>query len=282
MTAEPASPTEAASRGQAIAFAVFGLALGVLLIAGKDHLYRIQGGVSNVAELLPFGYAYAAGMVAAFNPCGILLVPSLIAYYLGTNDEEEASWWDRAGRALVFGVIASLGFVILFAAVGLVVVAGGRALGTMFPFGGLAIGLALGLLGVWMLATDRSVGIASASRAMARAKIEGNPLSIFGFGLAYGIASLACTLPVFLIVVGSALTASGPLQALAQFISYATGMGTMLTLVVVAAALFRGLVTRSIRGAMPYMHRIGASMLLGASIFIIQYWLGPSGLLGGR
>ena len=111
---------------------------------------------------------------------------------------------------------------------------------------------------------------------MARARIEANPVSIFGFGVAYGIASLACTLPVFLIVVGSALTASGPVPALAQFISYATGMGTMLTLVVVAAALFRGLVTRSIRGAMPYMHRIGASMLLGAGIFIVQYSTGAS------
>src|SRR4051812_31560273 len=109
--------------GQAIGFGLLGLGLGLAMIGAKDQLYRVQGGVSTVAELLPFGYAYAAGMVAAFNPCGILLVPSLVAYYLGTDyDVSEATWWDRVGRALVFGVIASLGFVILFAAVGLLFV----------------------------------------------------------------------------------------------------------------------------------------------------------------
>ncbi len=263
----------------ALAFGLLGVFLGVALIVAKEQLYRLQGGVSGIAELLPFGYAYAAGMVAAFNPCGILLVPSLVAYYLGSEEPPDATWWDRAGKALVFGVTASLGFVVLFAIVGLIFVVGGRTLGSSFPIGGLTIGAALAALGLWMLVTDRSLGIASASRAMGYASVDANPVSLFVFGIAYGVASLACTLPVFLVVVAGALAAAGPVQTMAQFISYATGMGTMLTIVVLGAAFFRGLVTRSIRGAMPYMHRVGAAMLLGAGVFIIHYWLGPSGLL---
>jgi cytochrome c-type biogenesis protein len=281
MSAEPRPALSAPRIGQAVAFGLLGLGLGLAMIGAKDQLYRVQGGVSSVAELLPFGYAYAAGMVAAFNPCGILLVPSLVAYYLGTDDDEvEATWWDRVGRALVFGVIASLGFVILFAGVGLLFVATGRAIGSSFPIGGLAIGVALAALGGWMLVTESSLGIASASRAMGHVRVEARPLSLLLFGVAYGVASLACTLPVFLVVVGSAVMAREPVLALAQFISYATGMGTMLTIVVVGAALFRSMVTRSIRDAMPYVQRVSASMLLGAGIFIIHYWLGPSGLVG--
>jgi cytochrome c biogenesis protein CcdA len=263
-----------------ILYALLGIAVGIGLITAKEHLYRMQGGVSHLAELLPFGYAYAAGMVAAFNPCGILLVPSLVAYYLGSDDDAQPGWLPRAGKALTFGVSASLGFVVLFAAVGLLFAVTGRALAAAFPIGGLTIGVGLALLGLWMLLADRSLGIASASRAMGQARFNANPGSLFVFGIAYGVASLACTLPIFLVVAASALATNAPILAVAQFVSYATGMGTMLTVVIMGAAFFRGLVTRSIRGAMPIMHRLSAAMLLGAGIFIVHYWLGPSGLLG--
>src|SRR5256885_10683764 len=118
MTVETRAAQSAPRIGQAIAFGLLGLGLGVAMIAAKDELYLVQGGVSNVAELLPFGYAFAAGMVAAFNPCGILLVPSLVAYYLSA-DAPPSSLGGRSTRALGFGVAATCGFVVLFAAAGL-------------------------------------------------------------------------------------------------------------------------------------------------------------------
>jgi cytochrome c-type biogenesis protein len=263
-----------------LSFGILGAFLGLALIAAREQLYQLQGGVSGIAELLPFGQAYAAGMVAAFNPCGILLVPSLVAYYLGADEAPQSSWLDRAGKAVVFGVTASFGFVVLFGAVGLVFAVSGRFFGSSFAIGGLAIGVGLLLLGGWMLVTDRSLGIASASRAMGWARPTTTPTSVFVFGVAYGVASLACTLPVFLVVVANALSAGGPIRTIAQFVSYATGMGSMLTLVVLAAAFFRGLVVRCIRGALPFMHRTGAAMLVAAGVFIIHYWLGSSRLFG--
>src|SRR6266545_921464 len=129
MATNPGVSRTTSHPGQALAFGLAGVGLGLAMIAAKDSIYQVQGGVSNLAEFLPFGYAYAAGMVAAFNPCGILLVPSLVAYYLGSDEVAGSGWWSRASRALVFGVSASLGFVALFGGVGLILVVGGRALG---------------------------------------------------------------------------------------------------------------------------------------------------------
>jgi cytochrome c-type biogenesis protein len=274
--------TLAPARGQAreaIVFAVVGVALGLLLITAKEQLYAIQGGVSEVANVLPFGYAFGAGMLAAVNPCGVLLMPSLVAYYLGSAGVAQDDWVTRGWRAFLFGLMATLGFVVLFALVGLAFAVtrqllGANSLGSFFRYGGFAVGLGLAALGLWMIASGRTFGPASASRAMGYVQLRRDAGSLFLFGIAYGVASLACTLPVFLVVVSTASFGAPNLASSAtQFLAYALGMGTMLTAVIVAAAFFSGAVTHVLKRVVPYLHRAGAAMLLGAGIYIVYYWL---------
>src|SRR5579884_3903029 len=66
-------------------FVVLGVGLGGLLIAAGNRVYIVQGGMAEIASLLPLGYAFGAGMVATVNPCGVLLLPSLVAYYLSSG-----------------------------------------------------------------------------------------------------------------------------------------------------------------------------------------------------
>jgi cytochrome c biogenesis protein CcdA len=274
-----AAAAERRSLLQAIVYVSLGIGLGLVLIALKGSLYGIQGSVTTIAQAFPFGYAYAAGMVAAVNPCGILLVPSLVAYYLGSEEAPTLGWTYRAVRALLLGGAATLGFVVLFAVVGSVLGGGGMALGRYFPYAGLAIGVVFAVLGVWMIVTNSALGVASASRAMGIARPQGDVRSMFVFGIGYGVASLACTLPVFLVVVGTAFLAGGILEATTYFVSYALGMGTMLTAVICGAAFFRSAVTRGLHRIVPHIHRVAAALLLAAGIFIVVYWLSPAGLL---
>ena len=256
-----------------VAYVGLGIALGAVLIFSRSAVYRIEGGMTDIASFLPLGYAFAAGMVATVNPCGVLLLPSLVAYYLGQNQGTSAAAAWRAGRALLLGVMATVGFVILFGLVGAIVGLGGRAIGAAFPIGSLVVGAALTGLGVWLSATGREVGLLAASRSMGYVRLSGDLSSMLVFGVAYGVASLACTLPVFLVVVGSALAAGGMLAASLQFISYALGMGLVLTVVILAAAFFQSFVQRSIGRIAPQVHRVSAAFLIGAGLFLIDYWL---------
>ena len=262
-----------------LVFVTLGIALGGTLIALGNAIYSVQGGVSTVAAMLPFGYAFGAGMVATVNPCGVLLLPSLVAFYLGRDDEAGLSAAQRAGKALVLGAMATLGFVTVFGIVGLVIGAGGRALVSTFPIGGLAVGVLLAGLGAWLAISGRGFGILAASRAMGHVQLAGDLRSLFVFGVAYAVTSLACTLPIFLVVAGSALTAGGPIAAAGQFVSYALGMGMILTTVILGAAFFQAAVQRSLRRLVPYVHRLSAAFLLGAGLFIVYYWLTTGGLL---
>jgi cytochrome c biogenesis protein CcdA len=254
-----------------LAYLALGVGLAVLLITGGSAVYRVQGGVSEIAPLLPFGYAYAAGMVAAVNPCGVLFLPSLAAYYVGGPDRRGAPWWARSASAVAMGLVATAGFLVLFMGAGLVFAVGGRALGAYFPVGGILAGATLAILGVWAILRNQPIGLVQASRAFTLLDVQ-RGRSILGLGIGYGVASLACTLPVFLAVVGTSL-AGGGVHAASQFLGYSLGMGTIVTLVLLATAFLDQALTHLLRAVVPYVHGVGAAFLFAAGIYIVAYWL---------
>ena len=233
----------------------------------------IETAMTAIASLLPFGYAFGAGMVASVNPCGFLMLPAFGTYYLGTDDPafEQSPVYLRLLRAIMFGGIATLGFIVLFGSIGAVLALGGQGLTTLFPWGGLVVGIALTITGIWLLVSGESFGIFAAGRI--QAPMGGGIGNAFLFGIAYGIVSLSCTLPIFLVVVGTALTSGGFAYAVTQFVSYSLGMGLVLVIATISVALFRGALTAKLRAMLPYVHRIGAIFLLGAGLYLIYYWV---------
>jgi cytochrome c biogenesis protein CcdA len=252
---------------------VVALLVSIVLVRGS-----LEEAVSNLASLLPVGYAFAAGMVASVNPCGALMLPSYVFFQLGATDETDARTGERILKALRLAIAATAGFAVIFGLVGVVVSVGGRWLTDLFPWAGLIIGLAMAGLGVWLLISHRSVGILAASRVSVAP--ERSLSNVFLFGIAYAISSLSCTLPIFLVVVGSALTAGDWMTSLAQFMGYALGMGAVITVVTVGTSLFRQAVERWLRRVMPYVHRVSALFLIGAGVYLVYYWVFEAGLLG--
>ena len=241
-----------------------------LMISLRDG---VEAAVANVAGWLPVGYAFAAGMVASVNPCGFLMLPTYLSYHLGTQEE---GYYDqpvgrRLLKALALGLVATAGFLVILAAVGMIIAAGGQWLIRVFPLAGVAIGAAMALLGVWLLVTRRTLGIMAASRVTVSP--QRNLRNVFLFGIAYATGSLSCTLPIFLVVVGSSLASEGLLNSFVQFIGYGLGMGAILIAVTIGAALFQGTVARGLRSAMPYVHRMSALFLAGAGAYLVYYWL---------
>jgi len=253
--------------------------VGILLL-----LFSLRDGaemaMDRLPSLLPVGYAFGAGMVASVNPCGFFLLPSYISYHLGAEEAgfHESPAAGRVLKALLLGGVATIGFVVVFAIVGSLISAGGRWLISIFPYAGLSIGVGMAILGLWLLATRRTMGIMAASRVTITPRR--NLWNVFLFGIVYATGSLSCTLPIFLVVVGSVLAGGqGLLTGFGEFVSYALGMGAILIAVTLGAALFRGAVARWLRGAIPYVHRASALFLLGAGIYLIYYWLFEGGLL---
>jgi cytochrome c-type biogenesis protein len=244
--------------------------LFILLLSVRDST---EAAVANVAGLLPLGFAFAAGMVASVNPCGFFMLPAYISYHLGTEEDGfyKQSTSRRLSKGLLLGGVTTLGFLVVFAAVGGVISAGGQWLVRVFPYAGVAIGVVMIFVGLYLVITHRTLGIMAASRVTVSP--QRNLRNVFMYGIVYAIGSLSCTLPIFLVVVGSSLTSQGLLGSLSQFIGYALGMGTILVAVTLGAALFQGTVARALRKALPYVHRTSALFMVGAGAYLIYYWV---------
>lgn len=230
--------------------------------------------LSGLAAVLPLGYAFGAGMIAAVNPCGFAMLPAYLSIYLGVDDgTAQPNSLRRLGRAVLVGATVSSGFVLLFAVAGLIISAGGYLLINAMPWLGALMGVVMIGLGLLLL-LGRTFSPAAFDRVAASLSTspERSIRGFFLFGLAYGIASLGCTLPVFLVAVGGALTGGGPVHGLVQFVSYSLGMATIIVSLTVALSLFKAGLVGLLRRAMPYVHSAAAVLLLLAGFWIVLYW----------
>lgn len=227
---------------------------------------------------IPIAYAFSAGMVATINPCGFAMLPTYMAYQLGLADESRSTV-SRVAHGTYMGLMATMGFVVLFGAVGLVITAGGRVVIRFFPYWGLGVGVGVLLLGLYLLVSRRHLGLTPLSRVQGPQTIRG-ARGFFLFGIAYALCSLSCTLPIFLVVVGSALAAKGFLPGMVQFVSYGVGMGAVLIALTWSVVFFKTAVSQASRAFMPYVERIGALALVATGSYLVYYWtLGTGGKL---
>lgn len=237
--------------------------------------------LGGIAGALPLGYAFGAGMVAAVNPCGFALLPAFLGLYLGATEGSDASRSRHLVRAVWIGLMVTASFVALFGVTGLIIGAVTSAITGVFPWVGLIVGIALVLAGgVQLSGGEIAAGIGG--RLAGRLGTQARRTSTRGYlayGLAYGLASLGCTLPIFLTVVGSTLTTGGLLAATGQFVLYALGMGFVLTLLTLGTALFKYAAMRAVRRVVRWVHPLSALLLLLAGTYLIYYWLTLGGLL---
>jgi cytochrome c-type biogenesis protein len=219
---------------------------------------------------LNLAFAFTAGMLATVNPCGWAMLPSFVAYYLGSRQAgyDEQPFVTRMWDGLLLGLLVTAGFLVVFGGAGIAISSGLRVIVQWMPLVALLVGVALTFLGVWLLAGKPLPFSLPALNVDLQSH---NPKTAFLIGIAYALASLGCTLPVFLVVIGTSLTAAGVTGNAVMSFSYAAGMAVVFMAVSLSAALVKGAVTESLRGVLPYVHRIGAVMLILAGLYLIWY-----------
>lgn len=218
--------------------------------------------------------AFGAGLLATVNPCGFALLPGFLSFYLGGSEAEgaSASTLARAREGFVVGLILSGAFSAVFVVTGLVVSAGLRSVLTAVPWVALGIGLLLIALGGAMLA-GRRVSLLSTTRLQPGVEQRTGYARVAAFGVAYALASLSCTLAIFLIVVGQALRVSGVVETLIVFGAYAAGSASVLLALSVSAALAQGWLARGVRRLVPLVNRLAGVLLLLSGLYLVAYWL---------
>lgn len=239
---------------------------------------RVTGLVRSTGDGLGFGTAFVAGAIAAFNPCGFALLPAYLGLYLG-----EAGVVTEAGtarrrsvaRALWVSFIMSLAFGVVFGVVGAAIALVATAAIGVLPWLGLSAGAALVVGGAAVLSGWHPVTTSGATLAD-RLGAEAGRRGVRGyaaFGVAYGLASLSCTLPVVFAVVGAGAGSTGAATAALRLVSLAAGVAFVLAAITVVAGVFGTTALRAWRRLGAIVEVAGGVVLLLAGAYTLYYWL---------
>ncbi|MGH3545909.1 MAG: cytochrome c biogenesis CcdA family protein, partial [Mycobacteriales bacterium] len=143
--------------------------------------------------------ALSAGALAAVNPCGFAMLPAYLALVVSGEARSRAV---RVGRALAAAAAMTVGFVVVFGLFGLVISPLAASVQRHLPVITVFIGVVLLVAGVAMLAGKQLPTPLRAPSGGAPTRRLG---SMFGYGVAFAIASLSCTIGPFLAVSVTAL-----------------------------------------------------------------------------
>ena len=217
---------------------------------------------------------FAAGLIAAFNPCGFAMLPTYLTCFLGL-DEENGSLARSILRGAKVGLALTLGFVTVFGFFGILLEvilsdsARGAVLDQIWIITGLSgifvLGLGLAMLrGYQPVLNIPKLQMGTGSREVS---------SMYLFGISYGSVSLGCTFGPFIFAVSGTLTLEDAPQyaAIATFVAYAVGMGAVILFLTMALAAGRQGVATKMRSLLPRINMISGGLLVIAGIYLLSY-----------
>lgn len=210
--------------------------------------------------------AALAGMVATVNPCGFAMLPAYLALVVHGDDGRDRA--GAIGRALAAAAVMTAGFVVVFGVFGVVVAPVAASVQRYLPFVTVVIGAVLVVTGV-LLVAGKTVAV------MLPKPTKGAPTrrlgSMFGYGVAYAIASLSCTIGPFLAVVGTALGGADVVEGVVAFLAYALGMGLVVGVLAVAATMADNTVATRAKALLPHISRVGGVLLVLVGAYVAYY-----------
>lgn len=215
-------------------------------------------------------YAFALGMVALLNPCGFALLPAYLGFFLGLEDQQ-TSRIGAMNRAQLVGLALSAGFLAVFGAIGLVLAGFYSSIQPVLPWLTMVMGVGLVILGIAMLrGFDLTVALPKFSGGTGNRSLP----SMFIFGVSYALASLSCTIGLFLSVVGTSSSSRSFIERLGGFVSYGLGMGLLATALTLGVAFGKRELVGQFRQLMPKINLISAVVLVivGAYVVIYGWW----------
>jgi cytochrome c biogenesis protein CcdA len=212
------------------------------------------------------------------NPCGFVLLPTYLMYFLGIEATRSDSERATVRRALLVGAAVTAGFIAVFVVVGGVTKwSTGWVLENAKYITGLA-GVAFVVLGVAMLFGFK---LPLATPTLDASQRDTTVRSMFVYGVVYATVSLSCTLTLFTPMlfergsVGAGVVNGG---------AFALGMGLLVTALTVALAVANSALLRVLRTAMQHVQLLAGAFVLLSGVYLLYYfWVvdvsGESGAL---
>lgn len=231
-----------------------------------------------------FTWGLSGGIASFFSPCALPMLPAYLSYYLSagstsTPNDAVGSGIEADGggsvvtslrRGVLFGGLASLGMLSVFAVTAAIAGVLGDMLTRLIPVFIPIVGVIVLGLGVLMLVNRASF----LSRSVQLPEWgDASPKQFFTFGLLFAGAALGCTAPVFFGITLTALSTGGIAGAVTVLTGYAGGMIGLFVVMTALVAVAKDETARRIQSLIPYIERASAVLLIGAGLYMLNYYV---------
>ena len=215
-----------------------------------------------------FAYSFILGVLAAVNPCGFVLLPTYLIFFLGTREEADLTASERMRRALVVSSGISIGFLAIFFVIGVVSRLLTQWVELNAKYASLAIGIVLVIGGARMLT--------GWTPKFATPQIGGVQTKTFRatviYGVAYAVASIGCTIGFLTTAVFGSIALHGFISGVFSILLYGLGMAMLVTALTVSLAFAKTGIVTIIKNRLHIIQRLGAIFVTLTGIYLVLYW----------
>ena len=215
-----------------------------------------------------FAYSFILGVLAAVNPCGFVLLPTYLIFFLGTREEPNLKTGERLRRALVVSSGISIGFLAIFFVIGVISRLFTQWIELNAKYASLAIGIVLVIGGARMLT--------GWTPKFAVPQLGGVQTKTFRatvvYGVAYAVASIGCTIGFLTTAVFGSIALHGFVSGVLSILLYGLGMAMLVTALTVSLAFAKTGLLTIVKNQLHLIQRLGAIFVTLTGFYLVFYW----------
>ena len=216
--------------------------------------------------------SFIRGMVAAVNPCGFILLPTYLMYFLGLQGAMPGSQRATMRRAVIVSAAVSAGFLSVFLIAGVISYNFTSWINENAKYATGGIGLALLVLGIAMLFGYKLPFMTPRLDAGGDGGPKQTVGAMFVYGIAYAVASIGCTIGLFIATVFSTTRRDGIVSGVGNMLAYGAGMALLVSALTIALASANTGLLKLLRGSLQYVDRIAAFFVLLSGCYLLWYF----------
>ena len=213
-----------------------------------------------------FAYSFMLGVLAAVNPCGFVLLPAYLAYFLGVDSSQD----ERAplSRALKVSAVVSSGFLLVFLVIGTISRLFTQWIEMNAKYAGFVVGVGMIGLGIAMLLGWKP-SFATPGLTVRR---DHSLRAMFLFGIAYAVASIGCTIGFLTTAILGSISVHGFASGVLSIVLYGLGMALLVSTVTISMAFARTGLVKVLKRGLPYADRAAGVFILLTGAYLSWYW----------
>jgi cytochrome c biogenesis protein CcdA/chitodextrinase len=220
----------------------------------SEHAVSIVG-TTGIMSFSGLSLVFSAGVLALFSPCGFPMLPGYLSYYLGRKKTLET--------AVSSGIACTLGLIAVFSVIGVGAALAGSVITQYIPALEVVAGSLAIVMGISMLMNIKFPTLFKISRAPTQKGLPG----LFLYGIAYGLATLGCSAPIFFSTLFYAITSGGFLAGITTFVVYAVGMGLPILLITILLAKTKTQLLNRVMNVMPWFEKISSVIIIAIGVY---------------